>query len=103
MALNIPFVPARKKGKLPADKIEHSYDLEYGSATLEMHKDAISNGQRVVIVDDLLATGGTAKATAALVNNLGGEVVSYAFVIELGFLKGREDLDGVDVNSILTY
>ncbi|MEC7986663.1 MAG: adenine phosphoribosyltransferase [Myxococcota bacterium] len=102
MRLGLPFVPARKAGKLPADKISHSYALEYGEATLEMHSDSIVSGQKVVVVDDLLATGGTAKATTELIRTLGGEVHAFAFVIELSFLKGREVLSG-RVDSILTY
>ena len=103
LSLGVPFVPARKKGKLPADRIEYSYDLEYGSATLEMHRDAISPGQRVVIIDDLLATGGTAHATAKLVAQLGGEVASFAFVIELGFLNGRNAIGDSEVVSLINY
>ena len=103
LSLGVPFVPARKKGKLPADKIEYSYDLEYGSATLEMHRDAITAGQRVVIIDDLLATGGTANATGQLVQQLGGEVASFAFVIELGFLNGRQAIGDCDVLSLINY
>ena len=102
LRLGIPFVPARKIGKLPADTISYSYELEYGTATLEMHADAIQAGQKVVIVDDLLATGWTAKATAALVEQLGGTVEAFAFVIELAFLKGATDLNA-NVHCILSY
>ena len=102
MHMGLPFVPARKAGKLPADKISYSYALEYGEATLEMHSDSIQAGQKVVVVDDLLATGGTANATSKLIEKLGGEVIAYAFVIELSFLKGREVLSG-RVDSILSY
>ncbi len=91
-ALNIPFVLVRKKGKLPADTIQVEYDLEYGSACLEMHKDAIKAGDRVLIHDDLLATGGTAKASAQLVEQLGGKVAAFAFIIDLAFLKGSQQL-----------
>ncbi len=101
--LNAGLVLVRKKGKLPAESISASYDLEYGQDVLEMHKDAIEPGQRVLIVDDLIATGGTAAATAQMVLQLGGEVVGLAFIVELGFLKGREKLMGFEVFSILTY
>ena len=103
LRLNVPFVLVRKKGKLPADKVEKCYDLEYGQATIEMHKDSIESGQRVLIVDDLLATGGTSAATIDLVEGLGGEVVSCAFVIELGFLKGRSKLPEGKVDSLIIY
>jgi adenine phosphoribosyltransferase len=99
--LSAGFVPIRKPGKLPADKISVSYTLEYGTNTLEMHRDAVEPGQRVLIVDDLLATGGSAKAAAELVEKLGGEVVGLIFLIELGFLKGVEKLDGYDVFSLI--
>lgn len=101
--LGIGFVPIRKPGKLPAETISASYDLEYGSNTLEVHIDAIEKGQRVVIVDDLLATGGTASATCSLIEKLGGEVVGLAFVIELSFLNGRDKLQGYDIFSLLKY
>jgi adenine phosphoribosyltransferase len=101
--LGIGFVPVRKPGKLPAATISESYALEYGTNSLEIHVDAIDKGQRVLIVDDLLATGGTAKATCNLVEHLGGTVASLAFVIELNFLKGREKLTGYDVFSLLQY
>lgn len=97
------FVPVRKKGKLPCETIETSYDLEYGSATIEMHKDSIKPGQKVVIVDDLLATGGTVNAITDLVEQLGGKVVKVCFLIELAGLKGREKLSGYDVASVITY
>ncbi len=97
------FVPVRKPGKLPAATASESYALEYGTNTLEIHVDAIKKGQNVLIVDDLLATGGTAKATCNLVEKLGGNVVGLAFVIELNFLKGREKLQGYDVFSLLRY
>src|ERR1700758_5066899 len=91
--LNAGFVPVRKPGKLPAATAMVSYDLEYGSNTLEIHKDAIQKGQRVLIVDDLLATGGTAVATAELATQLGAQIAGFAFVVELDFLKGRERLE----------
>jgi adenine phosphoribosyltransferase len=101
--LGVGFVPVRKPGKLPAEKLAESYELEYGTNTLEIHKDAIQQGNKVLVVDDLLATGGTAKATCNLVEKLGGQVVGVAFVIELNFLKGREQLKGYDVFSLLSY
>lgn len=103
MALGAAFVPARKPGKLPYEKISEEYALEYGTARLDMHTDAVSKGHRVVIVDDLIATGGTALATAKLVERLGGEVVGLAFVIELGFLDGRKVLGRYGVESIVTF
>jgi adenine phosphoribosyltransferase len=103
LKMQIPFVPIRKVGKLPFDKIRVSYKLEYGEATMEIHTDALEKGQRVVIVDDLLATGGTTAASIELVEKLGAEVVSCAFVIELGFLKGREKLPKGKVESLITY
>jgi adenine phosphoribosyltransferase len=102
-ALGAGFVPVRKPKKLPAEKVSVSYDLEYGTDSLEMHKDAIANGHRVLIVDDLLATGGTAAAAARIVENVGGSVAGIGFVIELTFLKGRERLAGYDVFSLLKY
>ena len=101
--LNAGFVPVRKPGKLPAETVKESYALEYGNNTLEIHKDAIKKGQRVLIVDDLLATGGTAVATVNLVKSLGGEIAGLGFVVELDFLKGREKLGGFDVMSLLHY
>ncbi len=101
--LNAGFVPVRKPGKLPAETVKVSYDLEYGSNTLEVHRDAIGKGQRVLIVDDLLATGGTAAATAELASGLGAEIAGLAFVVELDFLKGREKLTKYDVFSLLHY
>jgi len=98
-----PFVPERKKGKLPRETVEITYNLEYGTACMEVHKDAIKPGQRVVIVDDLLATGGTAKAAAHLVKKMGGKVECFAFVIELADLKGREVLDGYRVESLTKF
>jgi adenine phosphoribosyltransferase len=101
--LNAGFVPVRKPGKLPAATASLSYDLEYGSNTLEIHKDAIQQGQRVIIVDDLLATGGTAAATVQLAKSLGGDVCGLGFVVELDFLNGRDKLKGCDVFSLLHY
>ena len=98
-----PFVPERKKGKLPRETVEITYNLEYGTACMEVHKDAIKPGQRVVIVDDLLATGGTAKAAAHLVEKMGGKVDCFAFVIELADLKGREVLDGYRVETLTKF
>ncbi|MGI6581354.1 MAG: adenine phosphoribosyltransferase [Erysipelotrichia bacterium] len=101
--LNIGFVPARKPNKLPREVISAEYELEYGTSTLEIHKDAIKPGQKVLVIDDLLATGGTIKAANHLVEQLGGIVVGNAFLIELVDLKGREELKGYDVYSILEY
>ncbi len=97
------FVPVRKKGKLPCETIEQEYALEYGTATIEMHKDAIKPGQKVVIVDDLIATGGTIEAIIKLVEKLGGEVVRIVFLMELEGLKGREKLKGYKVDSVVKY
>lgn len=102
-ALHKSFVPVRKKGKLPCETISAEYDLEYGSAVIEMHKDAIKPGQKVVIVDDLIATGGTIEAIIKLVEQLGGEVVKICFVMELAGLNGREKLAGYSVDSLITY
>ncbi|MGI2292647.1 adenine phosphoribosyltransferase [Paenibacillus sp. GXUN7292] len=103
MALGVGFVPIRKSGKLPGETITAGYNLEYGSDQLAMHKDAILPGQKVLIADDLLATGGTIATSINLVRQLGGEVVGAAFLIELGYLTGREKLDGIDVFSLITY
>lgn len=97
------FVPVRKKGKLPAETISKEYALEYGTATIEIHKDALKKGQKVVIVDDLLATGGTAKAIVEMVEQMGAEVVALDFLIELEGLKGREVLKGYRVESVIKY
>jgi adenine phosphoribosyltransferase len=97
------FVPARKAGKLPAETRQVSYELEYGQETLAIHADAITPGDRVLIVDDVLATGGTAAAAASLVEDLGGDIVGLGFLIELGFLKGVEKLTGYEVASLLKY
>jgi adenine phosphoribosyltransferase len=101
--LGAGFVPVRKLGKLPAETASVEYALEYGTNTLEIHRDAITAGQRVLIVDDLLATGGTVSGTIDLVRRLGGEVVALAFLVELKFLKGRDRLRGYDVHSIVQY
>lgn len=101
--LRKPFVPVRKKGKLPCETVEMEYDLEYGTAVIEMHKDAIQPGQKVVIIDDLIATGGTIEAITKLVTELGGEVVKIVFLMELEGLKGRDKLKDFDVASIIKY
>ncbi|QTE68761.1 adenine phosphoribosyltransferase [Clostridiales bacterium] len=97
------FVPVRKKGKLPRETVSQKYDLEYGQAEVEMHKDAIQPGQKVVIVDDLIATGGSAEAAAKLVEKLGGQIVRMVFVMELAGLEGRKKLAGYDVQSLIVY
>ncbi|WZL71532.1 adenine phosphoribosyltransferase [Clostridiaceae bacterium 35-E11] len=97
------FVPVRKPGKLPAETLKHEYALEYGKDALEIHKDAINPGQKVIIADDLLATGGTIQSTIKLVEQLGAEVVGIVFLIELTYLKGRESLKGYDVRSLIKY
>ncbi|MFO7154668.1 MAG: adenine phosphoribosyltransferase [Caldicoprobacter oshimai] len=102
-ALKVGFVPVRKPGKLPAETVRYEYGLEYGSDVLEIHKDAIQPGQKVVVVDDLLATGGTALAAVKLVEKIGGIVTGVAFVIELSYLNGRKTLEGYDVYSVITY
>lgn len=102
-ALGKAFVPIRKKGKLPCETISADYELEYGSATIEMHKDAIIPGQKVVVVDDLIATGGTIEAGCKLIEQLGGEVVKILFLMELAGLNGREKLAKYDVASVITY
>ncbi len=101
--LHKPFVLVRKKGKLPCETIEQSYDLEYGKATVEMHKDSIQPGQRVVIIDDLIATGGTIEAAIKLVERLGGKVVRAVFLMELSGLNGRDRLKGTEVESVICY
>jgi adenine phosphoribosyltransferase len=102
-ALGVGFVPVRKLGKLPADVVSVEYDLEYGSATLEMHKDAIKPGSKVLIVDDLLATGGTVAGTIELVKQLQGEIVALAFLIELKALHGRDRLQGYDIATLIEF
>ena len=101
--LGAGFVPVRKPNKLPSHKISASYDLEYGQDTLEMHKDAVGEGHRVLIVDDLLATGGTAKAVTQLVEQMDGHIVGLGFLVELTFLNGRSKLAGYDVHSFVKY
>ncbi|MEO8287962.1 MAG: adenine phosphoribosyltransferase [Chloroflexota bacterium] len=101
--LKVGFIPVRKLGKLPADTINAEYDLEYGTNTVEMHRDAIKAGENVVIVDDLLATGGTTRATIQLVEQLGGEIVALAFLIELTELGAREYLDGYNIVTLIRY
>lgn len=101
--LGTGFVPIRKPGKLPYEKISRSYGLEYGTATIEIHTDAIRPGQKILLVDDLLATGGTMEAACHLVEHLGGKVAGVGFVIELAFLHGRDKLTAYDVHSLLTY
>lgn len=101
--MNLPFVLIRKKGKLPAETVAHEYQLEYGTDTIEMHKDAINYGENVLIVDDLLATGGTMQAACKLVEKLGGKVASCAFVIDLPDLKGREKLKGYNVFHLVEF
>lgn len=101
--LGLPFVPLRKPGKLPYDVQSVSYDLEYGSATLEAHIDSFDANDRVLLIDDLLATGGTAKASCELVEKLGAKIEACAFVVELDFLEGREKLNGYEVHSLLHY
>lgn len=103
LALGVGFVPIRKSGKLPGPAIEAAYDLEYGKDRLAMHKDAIQPGQKVLIADDLLATGGTISTTVNLIRELQGEIVGAAFLIELGYLDGRSKLEGIDVFSLMTY
>lgn len=101
--LRKPFIPVRKKGKLPLETVSMEYELEYGTAAIEIHKDAIKPGQKVVIVDDLIATGGTIEAIVKLVEILGGEVVGIVFLMELEGLKGREKLEGYNVESVIKY
>ena len=101
--LNKAFIPVRKKGKLPCETVEIEYDLEYGSAVIEMHKDSIKPGQKVVIIDDLMATGGTIEAIVKLVERLGGEVVKTVFLMELEGLEGRKKLEGYDIVTAISY
>lgn len=101
--LNKAFIPVRKKGKLPCETVSMEYELEYGTATIEIHKDAIKPGQKVVIIDDLIATGGTIEAIIKLVEGLGGEVVGICFLMELEGLKGREKLKGYNIESVIKY
>lgn len=103
--LNVPFIPVRKVGKLPYKTIKHAYELEYGSAEIEIHVDALTSGQRILIHDDLLATGGTAKAAAELINKVGGKVAGFSFLVELLFLNGKDKLKEMDgeVHSLVTF
>jgi len=101
--LGVGFIPARKPGKLPAETVKEEYALEYGTDAIEIHRDGICNGMQVLIVDDLLATGGTAEATVSLVKKLGGEIIGIAFLIELGFLRGREKLKNVPIHVLMDY
>jgi adenine phosphoribosyltransferase len=101
--LHKAFVPVRKKGKLPCETISREYELEYGTATIEMHKDSIKPGQKVVVIDDLIATGGTIEAAIKMIEELGGEVVKVVFLMELAGLAGRERLAGYDVESVICY
>ncbi len=101
--MNKPFIPIRKKGKLPRETVERTYDLEYGTATIEVHKEDVSEGEKLVLVDDLLATGGTMEAACKLVESLGGKVVKILFLLELEGLNGRAKLEGYDVESIVKY
>ncbi len=101
--LHKPFVLVRKKGKLPCETISETYDLEYGTATIEMHKDSIKPGQKVVLIDDLIATGGTIQAAAHMIERLGGKVVKMVFLMELAGLNGREKLKDYDVESVIVY
>ena len=103
LALGLGFVPIRKAGKLPSATEREEYELEYGTAIVEIHRDAVAPGRRVLIIDDLLATGGTAAAAVRLVEKLGGTVIGLSFLIELGFLPGRAALSGYEVHSLLTY
>ena len=101
--LHKPFIPIRKKGKLPCETVSIQYDLEYGTAELEMHRDSVKSGQRVVIIDDLIATGGTNEAMIKLIEGLGGKVVKTVFLMELAGLEGRKRLQGYDVDSVIIY
>jgi adenine phosphoribosyltransferase len=103
LALGVGFVPIRKSGKLPGNTVEAAYDLEYGKDRLAIHSDSIQPGQKVLIADDLLATGGTIATSIDLITQLGGEIVGAAFLIELGYLSGRDKLAGIDVASLITY
>jgi adenine phosphoribosyltransferase len=102
-SLNAGFVPVRKPGKLPAAKVSETYELEYGQDRLEMHADAVTAGERVLVVDDVIATGGTAAATGRMIESLGGTVIGFGFIIELTFLPGRAKLAGYEVESLIRY
>ncbi len=101
--LNAGVVPLRKPGKLPYKTVQHTYDLEYGTDTIEIHEDAVSKGERILLVDDLLATGGTIGAACSLLEKLGGDIVGISFLIELAFLKGREKIRGYPIHSLITF
>jgi adenine phosphoribosyltransferase len=101
--MNMGFIPIRKPGKLPGKIIEESYDLEYGTDKLELHEDAFSKGKRILLVDDLLATGGSAAAACRLIKRLGGAIVGLAFLVELAFLKGRDNIKDYDIHSLIVY
>lgn len=103
LALGTGFAIARKSGRLPWETVAESYELEYGTDTIELHRDAVAPEQNVLLIDDLIATGGTAAATARLVQRMGGRVIGASFLIELSFLEGRKHLDGIDVEAVLTY
>ncbi len=103
LKLGLPFTVVRKLGKLPYHRVMQEYSLEYGTATIEMHEDGVNKGDRVLVVDDLIATGGTAKATAALIEKMGAEVAGFCFLVELSFLPGREMLSDYHTNSLITY
>ena len=103
LQLNLPFIPARKPGKLPYEKLRVDYELEYGQAALEMHRDALRPGQRAVIVDDLLATGGTSRAVCQLVRSLGAEVAGLCYIVELAFLQGRQALQGETIITLCSF
>lgn len=101
--LKLPFIPIRKKGKLPFNKVAHEYEKEYGKDAIEMHEDSIKKGDKVMLVDDLLATGGTMKASAELIEKMGGEIVGMTFLVELGFLGGRKKLERYNIYSLVHY
>lgn len=103
LAMGVGFIPVRKVGKLPYDTIQQEYALEYGTNVVEVHRDALRPGQRALIIDDLLATGGTARASAKLVEQLGGKVIGFSFLIELAFLGGRKQLSEYDIQTLLTF
>lgn len=103
LALGLGFIPVRKVGKLPYETIQQEYALEYGTNVVEIHRDALHPGQRALIIDDLLATGGTARASAKLIEQLGGKVIGFSFLIELAFLGGRKQLSGYDIQALLTF
>jgi len=102
-SLGVGFIPIRKPGKLPYKTVQRTYQLEYGTDTVEMHEDAVSSGDRILIIDDLIATGGTAQAVADMISERGGDIIELGFLVELDFLKGREKLQGYDIFTILNY